>query len=57
MSIDPNIDEESLIAEDIHAFLDRNQQKELLRFCGVEVFTVFLFFNVFFFFVFVFVSP
>ena len=34
MSIDPNIDEESLIAEDIHAFLDRNQQKnfsDLLR--------------------------
>jgi len=35
MSIDPNIDEESLIAEDIHAFLDRNQQKELLRFVTV----------------------
>lgn len=35
MSIDPNIDEESLIAEDIYAFLDRNQQKELLRFVTV----------------------
>ena len=35
MSIDHTIDEESLIAEDIHAFLDRNQQKELLRFVTV----------------------
>ncbi len=35
MSFDPNIDEESLIAEDIHAFLERNQQKELLRFVTV----------------------
>ena len=34
MSIDHTIDEESLIAEDIHAFLDRNQQK-LLRFVTV----------------------
>jgi bifunctional enzyme CysN/CysC len=35
MSIDHTIDEESLIAEDIHAFLERNQQKELLRFVTV----------------------
>lgn len=35
MSIDHTIDEESLIAEDIYAFLDRNQQKELLRFVTV----------------------
>lgn len=35
MSIDPNIDEESLIETDIHAFLERNQQKELLRFVTV----------------------